>query len=156
MIKTLKLLLFFGLIQALIAFAPAAILLFMQTTQDLHSRNVLFYAVIAASGMAALCTLLLLIALGIDLYGKRFTARINRRIVFFLVVIALSFSGIAAYAYLVSPTAIADNFFIEIDSVDTDFFRRFIYSARLEFLLISLSALILSIIKIYEKMLQNK
>jgi hypothetical protein len=151
MIKTLKLLSFFSLIQALISFAPVSVLLFIQTMQDLGSRNTLFNLVITASAIAALCSLLLLIAIGIDLYGKRFTARTDTQVTFALILIGLSFCGIAAYAFLVSPTVIADNFYLELDRIDSDFFRRFIFSARLEFLLIGLPALVMSAMKIHEK-----
>ena len=156
MIKALKLLLFVGLIQIFFAFSSVAILLFLQMVQDVNSRSVLFYAVAAASSVAALCVLLMLLALGIDFYGKHFTTQTNTRITLVLVAVGLSFCSVATYAYYVSPVDITDNFLMEFDHFDADFFRRFIYSARLEFSLIGLFALIMSAIKIYQKNISLK
>ena len=121
--------LLFGLIWTLTSFGFSAGALITLLGKPSYISPGQLYAVVAACAVSAVASLVALLAL--NLLGRR--AVVERVPARALMVIGLTFCGVAVYSSLVAP---ADQ--------QGDFFRRFVQGARFEFLLIGVAALIMS------------
>ena len=136
-----------GLITSLVSFAPVAAILVAQIVQDPQSRYSQMYFAAAFSGVAAICAMVMIFLIGINLLKKRMPSSVNKSIINALMVMGVASCVIAAYGFFVQPNAVDDNFFVMIGRVDDDFLRRLIHSARYEILWIGLSAIVMSIMQ---------
>lgn len=122
----------FALITTLTSFGFIATVLATQVGEGSYISSTQVYAVVAICVVATLSSLGLLILVVFELLKKRVVPALDRLANTAVVAIGVVFCGVAACSFFITPTDLYE-----------DFFLKFVHSARFEFLMIGVSALVM-------------
>jgi hypothetical protein len=117
-----------------------AAVLATQVGRDSYISLVQVCAVIAICAAAAICSLGLIILIVFELVGRHVIPVVDRVASKAMVIIGLVFCGLAIWSFFLVPTDFYE-----------DFLLKFTHSARFEFLMIGVSALVVIAIRSFVK-----
>jgi hypothetical protein len=130
----------FALITTLTSFGFVAAVLATQVGRDSYISLVQVCAVIAICVAAAICSLGLLALVIFELVGRHVVPVVDRVASKAMAIIGLVFCMLAIWSFFLVPTAFYE-----------DFLLKFTHSARFEFLMIGVSALVMLAIRSFVK-----
>ena len=149
MIKFLRLIPLFALIEAAVSFVPFAVLLSLQV---IPSNNIpqpeQYYLVIGFCVFSSACIFWLIATLATRFFQK--ISKLSNYSAGSLFVIGLLFFCLGVVSLIIKPATIQDQFFIEPGSLDPDFFKRFLGGAWLQIWIVSFAAFTSAGIDIFE------